>query len=713
MNPFKKVMRPVLQAETSECGLACLAMLSTWHGGSVSLRELRRRFPVGGPSMSMKRLSDAASDLEFATRGVRIELDELALLQLPCILHWGMSHYVVLTHVTRSASGSIKKLTIVDPGRGELAVNRDEASARFTGVALEVQPTTKFERRKTAEPRASIRSMLKGINDLWRALAYVFVLAIAIEVFSLASPLFLQWVVDTALVSGDLDLLFALAAGFGLMVVLQALIGFMRSRIVLHASTRINIHWSASVFAHLVRLPLEYFHKRQLGEIVSRFGSIATIQHVLSHTFVESIIDGVMAAVTLIALVLYSPSLAAVVCCAVAIYAAIRASVYSRMRNTTAEMLSAQALEQTLLLETAQSMQAIKLFGKESNRQIRWTEAMVEAKLKDAQVQSTAIGVGVAYQMLFGLENVLIIVLAGIAVVHQEFTVGMIYAFLSYKGTFTSRSHSLIDKFMEFRMLSVHLERLADIVLEEREMASNGAARGHSVPPEDLAAPEFRSIEFRSVWFRYSDVSPWVLEDLNFSIQAGESIGLIGPSGRGKTTVLRLLLGTLKPTRGEVLINGVPMEAFGVERYRRMFASVMQDDHLLSGSVEENISFFDSDVDEERLVNAAKVAAIHDDIVRMPMGYGTTVGDLGCTLSAGQQQRVLLARAVYHSPTVLVLDEATSHLDVQTDAKVTAAIATLKITKVVVSHRPETISGVSRIVQLDRSEPAAHVAAIA
>lgn len=697
----RKTLRPILQAEVAECGIACLAMIAQWHGNDIGLRNLRRRFPSGGQAVSLKKLSDCASQLGFATRGVRVELDDLALLPTPCILHWGMSHYVVLQRVRRNAAGRLKSVLIVDPARGALDLGRETVSTKFTGVVLELTPSAAFRSTQKKEPRASLRTMSKGVDGLGRALTYVLLLAVAIEAMATAAPLFLQWVVDAALVAVDLDLLYVLAGGFAVLTVAQAAITLIRSRIVLHASTRINIHWSASVFAHLLHLPLSYFQQRHVGDIVSRFGSITTIQRVLSQSFVETIIDGVMAVVSLAALVLYSPVLAVVVVAAVVLYALIRVAVYAGMRNTTIEMLGAQALEQSLFLETTQSMQAIKLFGREAQRQHRWSGAMIDAKVRDAQVQATGLNVAAAFQVLFGVENIIAITIAGVAVLHQTLTVGMIYALLAYKATFTGRAHSLIDKFMDLRMLSVHLERLGDVVLEDKEHGADHPS-GDERASDDSGTLGFSSIEFRGVWFRYSEVDPWVLEDISFVVRPGESVCLVGPSGRGKTTILRLLLGTVEPTRGEVLINGSPIKAYGITRYRRLFASVMQDDHLLSGCIEDNICFFDSEPDVGRVADSAKVACIHDDISRLPLGYATPVGDLvGCTLSGGQRQRILLARAIYRRPNILVLDEATSHLDTLTEARVNSNIAALGLTKIVVSHRPETIRNIDRTIHLN------------
>jgi ATP-binding cassette subfamily B protein RaxB len=273
------------------------------------------------------------------------------------------------------------------------------------------------------------------------------------------------------------------------------------------------------------------------------------------------------------------------------------------------------------------------------------------------------------------------------------FTVGMLFTFSSYSSQFSGRMSSLIDKFFTFRMLSLHAERLADIVLEPPE-----AEIEHDVDIDGLQP----RIKFVDVSFRYADGEPWVLRHVNLWIDQGESMVLIGPSGCGKTTLVKLLLGVLTPTEGEIFYGDVPIKQLGNRAYRQALAVVMQDDQLLAGSLAENICFFDPQADQNRIETCAKLAAIHEDIANMPMGYFTLAGDMGTTLSGGQKQRLLLARALYKRPKVLVLDEATSHLDVERERLVNEAVRALDVTRICVAHRPETIAMATRVVRLNK-----------
>ena len=280
----------------------------------------------------------------------------------------------------------------------------------------------------------------------------------------------------------------------------------------------------------------------------------------------------------------------------------------------------------------------------------------------------------------------------------SAFTIGMLLAFIAYKMQFTGRVTALINYGVDLRMLSLHAERLADIALTpvERDHPQAGGLDAHA-PVHDLGHLR-PSLELRDVSFRYGEGEPWILRNANFMLAAGDSVAVTGASGCGKTTLLKILLGLLPPSEGEVLYGGIPVRQLGIANVRRQLGTVMQEDVLLTGSLGDNITFFDSHPDFERAAACARTAQVHDDIVRMPMGYQTLVGDLGSGLSGGQRQRLLLARALYKQPKVLALDEATSHLDIGNERAVTNALSQMQLTRLIIAHRPETISGAQQVV---------------
>ena len=698
-------MHPILQSEASECGLASLVMVANAHRLQLDLSEVRRRFAVSLKGATLQQLITHASQLNFSSRPLRLELSELAQLQLPCILHWDLNHFVVLKKVGRS------HITILDPAVGERKLPMAEVSEHFTGVALELTPNAEFKPADETK-RVALSALTGKVLGLKRSLFQIFAVAVVLELFAIAAPLLNQLVVDDAIATHDMDLLQVLIIGFGLLLVIQTAIGLARSWMVMVLGQSLSLQWAGNVFAHLIKLPVEFFEKRHLGDIVSRFGAVGAIQRTLTTSVVEAVLDGIMGLAALGMMLLYSPKLAAVTMAATALYGLMRWVAYSPFREAAAERLIVSARENTHFLETLRAITPLKLFGREQERRARWQNLLVEVQNRDVRTAKMNIGFSVANTFVFGVENLAVFWL-GAGLVMQSgvggtgfgaggaatspFTIGMLFAYIAYKGQFTGRVSALINYAVEIKMLSLHSERLADIALAEPET--------DTAPPNDLAHLQ-PSIALRNVSFRYGEGEPWILKDLNLQLPAGQSVALVGPSGCGKTTLLKVILGLLHPQEGEVLYGGVPVKHLGLQNYRKVIGTVMQEDVLLAGSIADNISFFDLRPDQERIQDCATLAAVHDDIVKMPMGYQTLVGDMGSSLSGGQKQRVLLARALYKNPKVLALDEATSHLDIANERRVTDALAAMPLTRIIVAHRPETIAGAQRVVGVEAGKVA-------
>ncbi len=665
-----------LQTEAAECGLACLVMVMSHHGHEIDLPSLRSRLSVSLKGMNLGQLIEAAEGFLMAARPLRLELNEIANLQTPCVLHWDMNHFVVLKRATP------KFLEIHDPAKGLVRLSYKEASSRFTGVALELSPTSGFE-VKDEKKRVRLRELFGQVLGLKRQLLQIFLISMGIELCGLLSPLYVQWVVDHALVSGDRDLITLLAMGFFTVALIQISVSALRSWVVLHLSTSISVQWSVNVFAHLIRLPLAWFEKRHLGDIVSRFDSIGAIQKTLTTSFIEAVIDGVMTIITLSMMLFYSVGMSLITLCAVVLYAFLRMLVYAPLRRATEEQIVLGAKQQSTFLESARGAQAIKLFGREGQRQIMWHNRVVDTTNRLVATQKFMILYRLANGTLLGLELILSVWLGAQLVLANVFSIGMLFAFMTYKAVFASRISSLIDKAIELSMLSLQGERLADIVLTEKEDLRTQLKRGALVNPQ---------LAVDNISFRYSELDPYVLRNLSLELPAGKSIAITGPSGCGKTTLAKLLLGLLKPESGRILVNGQELERMGLHNYRPFVNAVMQDDQLFAGSIAENIAFFAQSIDMDKVEEVCRMACLHDDVKAMNMGYNTLIGDMGTALSGGQKQRLLLARALYGDPQILVLDEATSHLDVELEKAINQAIQNLSITRIVIAHRPQTIA---------------------
>ena len=677
----------LLQTEAAECGLVCLAMVASHWGHRIDLAGMRRRFSVSLKGVTLKSLIGMADGLSLQGRPLKIPLEGLAGLALPCILHWDMTHFVVLKAVRGN------RLTIHDPSVGVQSLSLAEASRHFTGIALQLTPGSDF-RPGEERVRVGFGALMGHVVGLRRSLAQLLLMGLALQACALVAPFYMQWVVDEALVAADRDLITVLGVGFLLLAVMQTAVGAVRSWITTAMATDLNYQWFGNAFAHLMKLPLPFFEKRHLGDIVSRFGSIQTIQHSLTTQVVEAVIDGLLVVGTLVVMLLYSPALTAVPLVAVALYALLRTGLFQPMREATAEQIIHAAKQQTHFLESARGVQSIRLFGRAGERRMGWLNLLVDQFNAEIRVARLTISYQTANNLIFGVERVVLIWLAALAVVDTRLSIGMLFAFISYKEQFCQRMVALVDKIFDLRMLRLHAERVADIVLAPAEDERAQA----EVRPDRIDA----SIEVRNLWFRYADGEPWVLRGMNLKIPAGQCVALTGASGCGKTTLVKLLLGLLEPTDGDVLVGGVPLRQLGLGNYRQLVGTVMQEDQLFAGSIADNISFFSPTADPQHVEASAKSAAVHNDIVATPMGYSTLIGDIGCGLSGGQKQRVLLARALYRDPKFLILDEATSHLDVKNEQLVNAAIQNVSMTRILVAHRTETIGLAQRVVVLER-----------
>jgi ATP-binding cassette, subfamily B, bacterial CvaB/MchF/RaxB len=680
----------VLQTEASECGLASRTMVAQFFGYRADLLHLRRRFGMSLKGATLKDVMRVADQIGLASRPLRLELSELAHLRLPCILHWDLNHFVVLKSISHGNG------VIHDPAVGVRHLSMEVISRHFTGVALELIPTSQFE-PAAAPPKVRTMSLLGRITGVKKSLTQLLGLALVMEIFAMISPLFLSWVVDHAVVSSDRDLLVTLALGFLLLLFLQTAITAMRGWMVMGMNASLKVQARANLFSHLLNLPASYFEARHLGDVMSRFGSQESILQAITSEFVEAVLDGLMAAVTLAIMFILAPDLTVVVLGGALLYALLRWMAYTPLRQASAEAIVWSARRDSHFLETLRGIRTVKLFNGQEERRAHWLNLLVETVNRQLTTDKLRLLFRTANSLLLGILMILVIWLGARRVLDGGFSVGLLLAFIAYKGQFLNRVSELVNKTVDLTMLRLHAERLADIALTAPEVRGVPTL---SSEMEVLPA----SIELRNVSFKYSEQEPWILKNLDLRIAASESVAIVGPSGGGKSTLLKLLSGLLQPTSGEILVNGEPLSRIGLENYRSMLGVVMQDDQLFAGSIADNICFFSDRPNQERIEASAKLAAVHTDIVAMPMGYGTLIGDMGTVLSGGQKQRVLVARALYRRPGILLLDEATSHLDVEREKAVNDALRGTRMTRIIIAHRPETIRASNRVVTLVNGE---------
>jgi len=682
---FKRVPL-VMQSEVSECALACLSMVSGYHGSKIDVASLRRLVSVGDQGMNLKQVIELASQLHLTSRAIKCELEEVRQLTLPCILHWNLDHFVVLTQLSQ------QHFFINDPAQGKRRIPFKEFSRCYTGIALELHPNSAFkkvDKRKTMH----IRQLWEKITGLKRTLITLFLLSLMIQIVALLSPYYMQWVVDSVLLSQDQPLLTVLALGFALLCIIQTTISAFRSWLVLRFNSALSIQIGANVFHHLIRLPCTYFEKRHVGDVVSRFSSLNAIRELLTTGVIEALIDGLMALVIFVMMLIYSPLLTLLVISVVCISFLMQWSFYFPNRRLTEESIVAEAKEDSHFLESIRAIQTLKLFNHEAHRQNSWLNRYAEVINAEIQLDKLRITETTFNSLLFGLEMILVVYLGAVLVMEEKMTVGMLLAFIAYKNQFTNSTLALIDNMLSFKLLSLQLERLSDITLHTKEPVTSECA---------LSTPVQGHIKVDKVSFRYFDQAPLVLNQLSFEIKPGESVALTGESGCGKTTLLKLILGLYSPTSGAIYLDGVDIQKLDKIQYRSQIGSVMQNDTLMSGTLTENITMFDHSHDEERLRESCQHANILKDIQQLPLGFHSLVGEMGSSFSGGQLQRLLLARALYKQPRILCLDESTSHLDPTNEAIINHHIQQLNITRIIIAHRAETIASAKRVIHLEK-----------
>ena len=663
-------------------------MIAGYYGHRTTLRELRSKFRLSMRGTTLATLRDCAEKMGLSCRAVRAELKELAQLRAPAILHWELDHFVVLMSVNRHG------LKLVDPALGARRLTLEEASPRFTGVALEVAPTPAFEKKKAAGS-VKLSSFLSAFKGLGRPLVAVFTMTLVLQVFALIMPLNMQFTVDRGIRQGDMNIVVALAVGFGSIALISGLTGYFRSLLVLYLSNTAAFRMVGGLAHHLLRLSDAWFSARHTGDVLSRFGSIAPIRTFLMSGTFAMLVDTFMAVGTLTVLLLYSWPMTLVLCLFLALLAGLNLATYTPLKHLTHESIAAAALENTSFIENVQRHRAIKLLGAETDREDAWGERFINSINADTKLSRFGIHVGLASSMIGSVEGVVMLLLGASRVIDGAFTLGMLFAFSSYSIMFSGRVHSLIGAFVGLRMLKLHQERIADIGLEDREVPADR---------QGIRADLRGTISLRTLGFSYNDEEGAVLDKLELDIAAGEFVVIAGESGAGKSTLVKLLAKLLEPSGGEICVDGHNLQQLDTVHYRRQLGVVMQDDDLFSGSLLENIAAGEAQADSELAEQAARLACIDEDIRRMPMQFLTLVGHMGSTLSGGQRQRVMIARAIYRRPKVLLLDEGTAHLNDALQRQVLKNLASLGATLIAVTHDPRVAGYADRCIKIERSQ---------
>lgn len=682
---FRHSVPVVHQAESSECGLACLAMICGHYGKNIDLISLRQQFNLSARGATLAGINGIAGQLGMTTRALSLDLGEMGSLKKPCILHWNFNHFVVLVSVRR------QRFVIHDPARGRRTVGLAEMSQYFTGVALEIWPGSEFT-AETVRNRIRLGRLIRSVQGIKGALIKIFSLSLVIESINLVMPVATQLVMDHAIPAGDRGLLTLICVGLLFFILLRAAVSMVRAWSSLVMATLINVQWKIGLFSHLIHLPLGYFERRKLGDIQSRFGSLDALQATFTTSVVGAMMDGIMVIGVLVMMVLYGGYLTWIVLGFTVVYVLIRLLTYGYYRQLSEESLIRSARASSYFMETLYGIATVKMQGMTERRSAHWLNLEIDTINTGIKVTKMDLFFGGINTFIAACDQAVILWLGASLVIDNQMTLGMFVAFGAFRGQFSDRVSSLTSFLLQLRMMSLHNERIADIALNETD----------NQKPDRPYVAEMQpfSLETRDLTYRYDSQFPPVFSDLNITVMPGESVAIMGPSGAGKTTLMKVLCGLFEAGSGKVMVDGTDIQQLGINNYHKMIACVMQDDKLLSGSIRENIGGFADDIDELWMIECTRASYIHDTIMKMPMGYETLIGELGEGLSGGQKQRIFIARALYRKPGLLFMDEATSHLDKESEEFVNQAIKKMNITRIIIAHRASTIKSADRVITI-------------
>lgn len=660
-------------------------MVAGFHGDATDLVALRRENGASSKGMTLAGVMRLCDSRQLVPRAIRCSIAELRRLRLPCILHWQFNHFVVLSRVRGDS------LLLHDPARGPRTISLQDASAAFTGVALEVLPSRDFRRRR-APARLRLVELVANDAALRRLFPVAMMLALVSELLLLGAPFYLQVVIDQVLVKGDRSLLDVLAAGFLLLAVFQAVAMTMRQLVFQYLSQTTVFDMSSRLSRHLLSLPLHFFQVRELGDIQQRLQALSTIRNFLTQTAPRLVLDGVFLLLVTAMLFVYAPAMSVAVLAAALVYGAWRMAIFRAMFRHAHAIARAEAATQTHLLETLRAAQTIKMSAIEATRLSDWKNLFatrVNTEIRSGHLR--AADAALHHVVFNGLRIATVYLLAREAI-QGGMTIGQLSAFVAYLGMFVTRATAVVNYVAEFRLLRVPLERLGDIIFHDTE--------AHGVTVEGIRAGPAMSITLRDVEYRPSRQDSPILSACSLRVAGGEFVAIRGRSGSGKSTLLRVIAGLVPASSGQLIYEGKPGHELGAADLRNATGAVLQGDVLLSGTVAENIVMFVDDVDLRDVRRAAQSAMIDEEIEAMPMAYQTRIGDLGSALSAGQTQRILLARALYGRPGLLLLDEVTGGLDAETERLVVASLRRLEVTRIVVTHSEAVMRAADRVIDL-------------
>jgi len=674
------------QTTRADCGAACMTMVLASYGKEVPMREVREVMGVARDGADARQLLAGADWYGLRGRAVRVtELENLECLPSRSILHWQFHHFVVLERATSEGAW------IVDPAVGRRLVGWNELRTAFTGIAITLEPAAGFtseERRRSGVMRYA-RQLLRQSSTLGRVLGT----SLLLQVLALALPFLTRVVVDRVIPRGDVSLLGILTIGLAGVVVFHFLNTLIRARMLLRLRVQLDSQMTLDFLDHLVDLPYSFFRQRASGDLMARLNSNATVREILTSGALSGALDGLLVGLYLVIVFVVQPMFGLIVLGLGALRVMLFLALRRRHRELASKALQVEAASRSYQVEMLTGIETLKSLGAERRAVEHWSNLFADelnVALERGRLSATFDSLLAA----LSIGSPLVILLYGaLEVVRGNLTLGTMLAVSALAAGFFAPLSTLVSTALQMQMLGSYFERIDDVL---------------DSPPEQergvtLARPRLGGrITLDRVSFRYNPTAPLVVDDVSLDVEAGSFIALVGPSGAGKTTLAHLLVGLYRPMSGRILYDGVDLRELDLRAVRGQMGIVNQQPYLFGSSIASNLSLADPSLSRDRLIEAAHLAQIHDDIVNMPLGYDTLLGDGGLSVSGGQRQRLALARALVPRPAILLLDEATSSLDTATERRIQDELAKLRCTRIVIAHRLSTVRAADLILVMDQ-----------
>jgi ABC-type bacteriocin/lantibiotic exporter with double-glycine peptidase domain len=689
--PFQALRRkrvPVLtQMSMVECGAASLAMILSYYGRKTSVSEVREKCSVGRDGLSALSIAKAARAYGLRVRAVSLQENDFRFITLPAIVHWEFNHFLIVER------WSPKFVDLVDPALGRRRVTAEEFDNSFTGVVLMMEPGVQFNRESTARHINLWTYASNYVKLAPMSLVQIIGASLLLQIFGLTVPLLTAVVVDQIIPFGLKDALALLALGLLILLAAQLVTTLLRSSVLLYLQTRVDTQMMLGFFEQLLTLPQRFFQQRSSGDILARLSSNIVIRDTISNQLVSTVLDGSFVIVYLIILLITSPIFSVLVVAIGLLQVILLLGTNRLIRNLSSRELVAQGKAQGYVAEALVGISTLKAAGAEQRAMQQWSNLFFDqmnASVRRSYVSSL---IDTAMTTLRAFSPLLLLVVGTLQALNGTLSVGNMLALVALATAFLTPLASLVSSGQRLQIVHSHLERIADVMEAEPEQAEQNVNQ----PPRLTG-----QIQLDNVSFQYDPQSSPVLHDIKVNIAPGQKVAVVGRTGSGKSTLGNLLLGLYLPTKGEIFYDGIPLRSLNYQAVRSQFGVVMQGSNLFSGSIRENIALNSPNMNMERVIKAAMAAAIHDDIMRMPMEYETLVSEGGSALSGGQRQRLALARALANYPVILLLDEATSALDVVTEQVVERNLRELPCTQIIIAHRLSTIRNADVILVIDQ-----------